>query len=234
MKNRVFISVILIIGTLSQLSGQIKNVNIVGSFTGAFKISPDNIRYDILGTPYLNQQWMYGKLLLNDETKFEGLFRYNVFHQELEMIYNMDTLAISAPFFVKELYFSNKKFIYSLSIEQDFKQDYLTSAFFEVLYDGHCKLLLKHRVDIENNSYATTYMAGGGDGRDYYVHKSFYYYKQNPGGAAKKLRRKRREILNIFSDKKQEIEQFLTTNYINLKSDDDLVRVFEYYDSLTF
>jgi len=164
-------------------------VNIGGgnNFAGSFQISPDNYVDPVIGTPYLNPDWMYGKLVLGDQTELEGLFRYNVYGQELEMVYNKDTLG---------------------------------------------QLLIKYRADVENNSYSTTYMGGGGDGRDYYIHKSSYYYKITPGTAARKVKRRKKDLLTIFSDHKDEISLYMKSERLNPRVDEDLLALFRYFDQL--
>ena len=232
MKPLILILTVLFVVSF-HLTGQVSGVNIGGNnFTGSFQISPDNYADPVLGTPYLNPDWMYGNLVLADQTELEGLFRYNVYGQELEMVYNEDTLGISAPFSVGELSLSNKRFIHSLLIEKEYREKYLSAAFFEVVYDGNCQLLIKHRADVENNSYSTTYMGGGGDGRDYYVHKSSYYYKIAPGTAAKKVKRRKKDLLRIFGSHETEIKSYMKSERINPRVDEDLLALFRYYNEI--
>jgi hypothetical protein len=232
MKNIQLIIIILASLSIINLKGQVQSINIKGSYSEFFQIHPNKYQYDVLGSPYLNSQWMYGSLTLANGTNLEGLFRYNVYNQEIEMIYNNDTLGITASFSIEELNFDNKKFKYLPCFERDFNNDYLTSALFEVLYEGHCQLLMKHYAEIENNSYSVNYMGGGGDGRDYFRLKSSYYYKRDPGEAARKLNGHRKESYKIFSDKQDEIKQFIRMEGINLHSSKDLIRLFNYYDNL--
>jgi len=83
---------------------------------------------------------------LDKINKLDGLFRYNLFAQEFEMVYKMDTFAISAPLDIKSILLSNKKFIYGFYIEREFGNEYLGSSYFEVLNEGKCKLLIRHEV----------------------------------------------------------------------------------------
>jgi len=57
----------------SRLAAQVGGVNIAGNnFAGSFRISPDNYTDPVLGTPYLNPDWMIGKLVLADQTEIEA------------------------------------------------------------------------------------------------------------------------------------------------------------------
>ncbi|MGC9342832.1 MAG: hypothetical protein ACP5E3_09035, partial [Bacteroidales bacterium] len=82
------------------------------------------------------------------------------------------------------------------------------------------------------NSYAKNYMGGGGDGREYFIHKSSLYYKPEPGSAAFKLQKNRRKILNIFKDKKEEISLFMKQNDLNVSNEEDLIKIFNYYNQI--
>jgi hypothetical protein len=231
MNSKELLIIILASLLIVKLEGQVQIINIKGSYSEFFQLHPNKYQYDVLGSPYLNSQWMYGNLTLTNETNLESLFRYNIYNQQIEMIYNNDTLGVDLSS-IKELNFSNKKFKYLQCIERDFNKDYLTPSFFEVLYEGHCQLLMKHYAEIENNSYSVNYMGGGGDGRDYFRLKSSYYYKKDPGEAAIKLNTHRKKIYELFSDKQQEIRQFIKTERINLHSSNDLIRLFKYYNGL--
>lgn len=193
----------------------------------------DEIELDVLGTPYMNDSWMYGYFNAYDTIKIEGLFRYNVFNQEIAFINGEDTLSIAAPLNVDTISFSGKYFTYSLYIEEKRGTDALASAYFEILNEGDFKLLKKNYVEIKENSYAKNYMGGGGDGREYFIHKSSLYYKPEPGSAAFKLQKNRRKVLNIFEDKKSEISDYIKENKLNISNEKDLIKIFIYYNQIS-
>jgi hypothetical protein len=161
------------------------------------------------------------------------LFRYNIYNQEIEFITGTDTLSIAAPMNVDSIMFSGKSFTYALYIEEKRGVDAIASAYFEILNRGKCSLLKKNYVDIEENSYASNYMGGGGDGRDYFIHKSSLYYRSDPGSAAIKFQKSKRQILKIFSDKKDEISSYIKENNLNVSSENDLIRIFNYYNQIS-
>jgi hypothetical protein len=47
-----------------------------------------------------------------------------------------------------------------------------------------------------------------------------------------RLKRTKSGILDVLSDKKEFIEKFVSDNKLTIKSDDDLAKVFTYYNSL--
>ena len=222
---------LLIMMPLLNVSGQIQQVNVSGSSNFGLTISPQ-ADHTVLGSPYLNPQYMFGKVEIEDEKPVETLLRYNVFSSELEMIMGRDTIAIVKPFLLKDFILNNRTFIYSLYIGRDADKEYVSADYFEVLSGGRIQLLANHYAEIENNSYATNYGGGGGDGRDYYVHKTSLYYRKGEQGAARKLRRKKKQILELMGDRKQDVAEYIREARLILRRDEDLIKLFDYYNSL--
>jgi hypothetical protein len=232
MKKLIGILVLFLIISLPAKSQEV--IKIQGQGLNMFiPIFRDEIELDVLGTPYMNDSWMYGYFHAYDTIKIEGLFRYNVFNQEIAFIYGEDTLSIAAPLNVDTIAFSGKYFTYSLYIEEKKGPDVLASAYFEILNDGDFKLLRKNYVEIKENSYAKNYMGGGGDGREYFIHQSSLYYKPEPGSAAFKLQKNKREILHLFKDKKEEISSYIKQNKLSISSEKDLIKIFNYYNQIS-
>lgn len=73
---------------------------------------------DIRGSPYLSANWEYGTVTLNNNKKFQGLFRYNIYSQEIELLYKNNFLSINAPHKIREIRIGPRKFIYALIIEK--------------------------------------------------------------------------------------------------------------------
>ena len=168
---------------------------------------------------------------MNEINEFNGLFRYNLYAQEFEMIYDKDTFAIKAPFDVKSVSLSNKKFIYGFYVDKDYGHDYLGSSYFEVLNDGSCKLLIRHDVKIKNNSGPVTY-TWAGDGSDSFVKIKQLFYQKKNGMEVILLKKTKKNLRKIFADKIEEIQRYIRNEKINVKDENDLIRVFTYYNKL--
>ncbi len=109
---RTTLAILLLYFLSSGSNAQVQNVNITGSYNGVFMLSNTGSDYKINGSPYLSEDWMYGTLEMKSEIAAEidtiheitGLFRYNLYGQEFEMIHNKDTFAIIAPFDIQEVF----------------------------------------------------------------------------------------------------------------------------------
>ncbi|OFX19466.1 MAG: hypothetical protein A2041_12005 [Bacteroidetes bacterium GWA2_31_9b] len=214
----------------SQSSIYVQGMNFVGEFT-VNSNSRNSIPFT-KGSPYYNRDFMFGELELQNGGKLKGLFRYNIYNQEFEVIVKRDTLIISEPTKVKTIDFANKSFVYSLIHEKKGNTSYLAGAYFETLNKGNCKLLIKRKINLRENKYVDYYGGGGGDGSQRYIPEETYYIKLSDDKPAIKLKRKKDFVLELFSDHKVEIEKFISENKIKLKKDQDFLKVIEYYNQL--
>lgn len=60
---------------------------------------------------------------------------------------------------------------------------------------------------------------------------STYFYSKNDSNL-EELKLKKKHILKTFSDKKNEISTFVKDNKLDYESEEDLIKIFTYYDSL--
>jgi len=190
----------------------------------------------ILGSPYLNVDYMYGKIILSNGKVVKGLLRYNVRTQNFEMVMDRDTLYISEPSFVRKVEFAGKTFIYSLALEKVNGKQYLSEGYYEVIAGKGevSKLLVKHDKNIKESSYAPTYMGGGGTGAKRYVDEQYYYIKPQEGSAAVRLNGKL-DLIKIFSNssiESQEIKEYISKNDVNTQKIEDLKKFLNYCNDL--
>jgi hypothetical protein len=167
---------------------------------------------------------------INDFFKLNGLFRYNLYAQEFEMVYQKDTFAITAPFNVKSISISNMKFLYGLYVRRTGRHPHLGSSYFQILSDGDCKLLMRHDVKIKSGGGPVTYNWAGG--ADVFVQYQQIYYQKTEGSEVILLKNRRKNIFKLFDDKAEEIKKFIRAENINIQDDAGLIRVFNYYNSL--
>ena len=167
---------------------------------------------------------------INEFFKINGLFRYNLYAQEFEMVYNRDTFAIVAPFHVKSISISNMKFLHGIYVRRGGSRPYLGSAYFQVLSEGKCKLLLRHDVKIKGGGGPVTFSWAGG--ADAFVQYQQLYYQESEGAEVVLLKKRRKSIRKLFADRSDEVEKFIRREKINIKDNAGLTRVFNYYNSL--
>ena len=168
---------------------------------------------------------------MEEINQLNGLFRYNLYAQEFEMIFNRDTFAIKSPLNVQSISMSNKKFIYGFYIDREFGNDYLGSSYFEVLNEGTCKLLARHEIKIKEHSGPVTH-SWAGDGSDSFVKIRQLYFQKADGMEVVQLKKSKKHLKEIFADKYFEVEQYIRNEKINVKDEQELIRIFTYYNNL--
>jgi len=163
--------------------------------------------------------------------EIKGLFRYNLYAQEFEMIYDKDTFSIVAPFNVQSISISNMKFMHGFYVNRRINHEQLGSAYFEVLNEGNCKLLLRHDVKIKSGGGPVTYNWAGSDA-DAFVKYKKLYYQQGDGSEVIPLKRRKKDIRKLFTDRYDVMERYIRNEKLNLKDDHELVKLFNFYNSL--
>lgn len=110
---------------------------------------------DYKGSPYLNNNFLNGYIIMNDTVQYKDVpLRYNIFNEQIEYkISDTSYLAIYNPESISEVMIDGKKFIYTDKRKKRFK----TKGFYEVLYDGDFKLLVKYHVDFKFEQRALGY-----------------------------------------------------------------------------
>ena len=61
---------------------------------------------------------------------------------------------------------------------------------------------------------------------------SSYFVSDNQTGAIKPLKKNKKTLLNLFGNKKKQIEQYAKLNHINIKDTENLTKLIKYYHSL--
>jgi hypothetical protein len=228
-----FIIAILLLSTsisIAQVNIHVQGLGGVSEF--ATSASMEEKSYSIKGSPYYNKDFMYGKAETNDGRNFNGLFRYNMYNEEMEFIYKTDTLIIDNPISLKYIHFAAKKFTFSVVVDNFWRQNYIYGSYFEVLNEGPLQLLIKFDSDLMLNRYVPFYGGGGGDGNYRYISSGKFYIRLNIDEPAFKFKTTKKFIMNTFPDHNIAINEYIKTHKIDLKKQNDLVNLFEYINSL--
>ena len=228
-----FITTILIFYSTTikaQTSVHVQGLKTVSSFTTN---SPADETFNkIKGSPYYNKEFMFGNVAMYDGKKYNGLFRYNLYSQEMEFIYKYDTLIIDNPIKVKHISFAAKKFAFSVIVQNQWRKNLIYGGYFEVLNQGQCQLLIKYEMDFRLNKYVANYGGGGGDGSYRFIPSEYYFMRLNIYEPAFKFKKSKRFIFKTFQDNKKEISAFMKSDKINMNKRGDLIKLFEYINTL--
>lgn len=106
------------------------------------------------------------------------------------------------------------------------KYDKIKPSFFELLVDGKVKLLEYTRVNIQKPDYVEAFNTGS---KDIKITKDKQLFVSQ-GKEVLKFNTNKKEILELMSDKKAEVEAFIKQNDLSVKDRVDLLQIFKFYN----
>ena len=171
------------------------------------------------GTPFFKNGWYKGKLSVETGKNMEFLMAFNEQKNELYVVEDPIKDAITLKpeaFTIAGHHFSQ-----------------FNRAYFEVIYIGKNTILKEHLCTLSANGSVekTGYEVSGGVGEyEGEFVKSYKYFTLKQDEVVQLPKGK--QMLNLFGNKKTDVEKFVKDNKINLKSENGIVSVFKYYDSL--
>jgi hypothetical protein len=186
----------------------------------------------VIGDTYLYPEWKRSVILLYEGNKLleDYLIRYDI---------KADELDVKTAKGVKVLFGRNVKsftWIDSLGSEpyyfinaKEFKQDGVSlTGFFEVLVDGKIPLFKKTLVSIKKADYNVQLSIGSRDDKILKKPK-FYYAIEN---RVTEIPASKKKLMPSFKDKASEVEKFMDENNLSVKKEDDLIKVYSFYNTL--
>lgn len=182
------------------------------------------------GNPYMKEAFDVGVLELYDGKRSgDVLLRYNISMDLFEILRNSDTLTLNRPFAVQYIYYDDKVFIFDPKLREDVQRKF--NGYFELrIKGGKLSLYIKRRKELSFDSFAANYKGGSGTKEYYYINKTTYIGKNSAGKTF--LITSPKSLLKNLSDYKAEVKTFIKQNKLKLKSENDLAKVIEYYNSL--
>lgn len=180
----------------------------------------------IEGHPFfLNNYWNEGSIIYEGQ-QFDSIsIRYDIY-RDLLLVRYIDKNGYAVPIQLHPL--KVKKFMamghHFLHIEGDTLSG-IKTGFFDLLYDGEkAKVLAKRRKEVSRTQNFNDLVRG------YFVNDKFYIKKDQNYYEVKG----KKSLLELLSDKKNEIKAFLKENRAMFKKDHErqLVESVEYYNSM--
>ena len=191
--------------------------------SGARKTSMDDFA-GVEGSMYLYDAWKDGICVLKDGSTLKNRkYRYNIYFQQMQFIFEGDTLAFGAPEQIKTLNVDNKIFIYSDFID---KENEKADSYFQIIEDGENKLLLRRTIN-----YRFKDRAGSGSPYDTFIRQISFYMKKGDSHA-ELLPHGKKAFVKLFDKNRDEISVFIKINKLNIRNIDDMKKIISYYNSL--
>ena len=227
--NRLFILLILKLFCIAPINAQLLT-NDVGLSLRTTGSKIDLNRFpDVKGTPYLNDSWQKGTIIIEKVTRIElNKIKFNCFQNQLE--YEEESKVFTptkkyAEFTLFDVDENNqaKKRIF----RNEFVSNQEFQTYFEVLFDGETKLLKKYAARIEE--YAEP-LSLNKIKRFNKIPQLYVYKSENQ--SLIKIKKDKKSILSIFENKSEQVAKYISSNTLNLKDEEDIIKIWAYYDTL--
>lgn len=120
----------------------------------------------------------------------------------------------------------SKKYISTLEFVDNY--DKTKPSFFEVLVDGKTKLLEYVKITIQKPDYVEAFNVGSKDTKIVKEKQLFI----NKGKEVLRFSANKKDLFELMSDKKAEIETYIKQNNFSIKDRSDLLKIFQYYNQI--
>ena len=119
--------------------------------------------------------------------------------------------------------FQNRQFV--RLTEEPSKASSIKTGFYEVLHNGKTKAYVKRIKVLQEKISSDEHIVSFDEKNRFFIYKNGGYFEVSSKGS----------ILQVFSDKKQELKHFLKENHIRFKSSKEkaLIAMTIYYDTIT-
>ena len=184
--------------------------------------------YGTKGSPNVYEDFVPGIIYFSEKVKSGiQMMNYNCFTNTVFLENGSETVQISTRV-IDYLEFKPDNNT-SQIFQQVFMEDQQMSQFLQILYNENSILYKRHYRDLLEADYSGAYSSE--QRYDEYKNRYDYYISLN-GSDPQVLKTKKKQVLVIMENKSDEIEKFMKSSKIDLKSDIDLVKLVRYYDSL--
>lgn len=209
-----------------------QDVNSINSTMNNFRLSilPEAATFEEIsrhydGNPFLEEQWLPGRVAMLNGESVEYPMRYFVYTDVILLKNERDSVrSLNFSEQVREVEIGGRVFVYDeYSWGGKTKKGIL-----ELLYRGSSgSVFLLHTCKIEKGREANGYQERE---KDYFRRQQTLYYGME-GSAAEQLPRARKEFFRIFGNDAAKVEKFCKENKLKVRPE-DVARIFAYYDGL--
>jgi len=180
---------------------------------------------EIQGTLYLNEEFSPGKIITSEGVTFENIpLRYNAYSDDLEFQKGEDTYNIDPKTIVRRAEFGGA--VFGCMKYDTFGK--IQNGIFEILTEGKATLLVKYTIKFLEKEKAQAFADPKPARFD--VPKKEYYVAFE--GAPAKLITNKKSLLELFGDRKDEMESYISKNKLSIREDDAMTKIIVRFNSL--
>ena len=235
MKNCIYQICILFV-CLGSVKAQSNGFVVGGKWADQISITdvngrPFQNRYaDVAGTPCFNAEYKFANITLAQGRTFVNVkMKIDLVSQETRFVSSNGVEGYISTGMVKEIKFADTTvegiilYTFRTGFPSVDKQN--ENNFYQVLAEGKCGFVksISKRVNERKSELS------GEIDKDFETTENYYLFIK---GEMKRLKKEKDFILAELSDKRTEVNQYVQSNKLNLKSNDHIVKLLNYYNAL--
>ncbi len=186
------------------------------------------IAYGTTGSPYVFDDFKKGNIFYTNKLRVNGKqLNYDCYNDRWEYSSgNSVYLLNSSQIDYFEIFPGQDK---TVLFKQVFIEKLKKQVSLQVLYNNNSTLYKRYFKEFREADYGGAYSQ---DRRYDEYHDRQSYYLKTVDNELQMLRTKKKSILEILEDKREELEKFIKKENPDLKTDEGLVQLIRFYDSL--
>jgi len=182
------------------------------------------------GHPYFSEKFTDATIVVNTGAVYKGVkARIDLCKQEIHFRLPSDSERIALPGLITEiiLYDTVKSGIQSYKFQSGYPEvdNLKRDTYYQVLSDGKVTLL---KSSIKKINKSKNEMSGEVSSQFDTYEDHYLYIKYE----MKRIKKDKEYLLNLFADKRKEMEAFAKDQRLNFKSIDSIKKLVDYYNSL--
>lgn len=191
---------------------------------------PNTLYQDIQGDPFIFRDFQKGTLYVAPDQKVDVNVRYDIYADQIHLKDSSNMIyAIIHPEKVKLIEAGNYKFLYSFYLNSRKDDEAAQSSYFIVKTGKKCMLLVKKNIRIQDAELPTLYHETTKPAK--FILTADTYFLKNEGSSAVRIRNKK-DLLTVLADKSDAVSSYISSNKLDVKDVEDLIKIVSYYNSL--
>lgn len=208
-----------------------ENLRELGSVDGTGSVKTFDNRYEgVKGTPYVFKEFRQGEIFLKSKNKVTVKeLNYNCVENEIAFIDPATKVTRLMNRFRVDLFMIHDGTEMITFIPVKLKADAET-IFAQILYNKGSMVYKVYQKEFVKANYEGGYSA---DRKyDEFVDKYSLFFMKQGDHILYKARKSKKQVIAAFPGKESEISSFIKSNKLDLKKEESIVKLLEYYDSL--
>ena len=186
------------------------------------------IAYGTTGTPYVFEDFKQGNIFYANKMRIDGkLLNYDCYNDRWEYSAGNSIYLLNSSQIDYFEIFPDQDM--TILFKQVFIEKLKKQVSLQVLYNENSILYKRYYKEFREADYGGAYSQ---DRRYDEYHDRHSYYLKTADNELQMLKPKKKSALEIMEDKSDELEKYIKKENTDLKTDDGLVQLIRFYDSL--